>query len=106
MAESIPLRCPVCKAGFRGQTQCPRCSADLSRLMWIVVRATELRRQARQALHQGQYQRACYLSGQALQFHATVMGQRLFDISRIMAAVQVEPLESTHKTQSGHDIVS
>ena len=93
MAESIPLRCPVCQAGFRGQTRCPRCSADLSRLMWIVARATELRRQARQALHQGQYQRACDLSDQALNLHTTVMGQRLFTISRLMTAVHVEPLE-------------
>jgi hypothetical protein len=74
--------------------------------MWIVARATELRQQARQALRQGTYQRAYELSDQALCLHATVTGHRLFEISRIMAAVQVGPLKSTHKTQSGHDIVS
>jgi len=92
MTEPIPLRCPVCKAGFRGQCQCPRCSADLSRLMWIVALATQLRQQARTALYQGQYQRACHLSHQALEFHATVAGRRLFDISRIMTTVYIEPL--------------
>ena len=93
MGESIPLRCPVCQAGFRGQTRCPRCGADLSRLMWIVARATQLRQQARTALRQRQYQRACRLSDQARCLHATVTGRKLHRISQLMAAVQVEPLE-------------
>jgi hypothetical protein len=93
MAESIPLRCPVCKACFRGQVQCSRCGADLSRLMWIVAHARDLRQRARTALRQGRYQRARDLSGQALRLHTTITGRRLFDISRIMTSVHIEPLD-------------
>ncbi len=32
-------RCPVCRMRFSGVRYCPRCGADLYRLMWLTVRA-------------------------------------------------------------------
>jgi len=91
MAEDNPLCCPVCRAAFGGQTQCPGCGADLSRLMWVAARAAQLRQQARAALNQGKYQQASHLSGQALRLHATDRGRRLLEVSRVLAAVRVGP---------------
>lgn len=36
-------RCPVCRMAFRGVRRCPRCGADLSRLMWLAVRSWQRR---------------------------------------------------------------
>ncbi len=36
--------CPVCRSPFRGVRLCPRCGADLSRLMWLMIRAWQARR--------------------------------------------------------------
>ncbi len=35
--------CPVCRNRFRGKRHCPRCGADLARLMWLAVRAWQRR---------------------------------------------------------------
>jgi predicted amidophosphoribosyltransferase len=36
-------RCPVCRTAFRRQRICPRCGADLYRLMWLAIRSWQRR---------------------------------------------------------------
>ncbi len=76
-ATTDDLRCPVCKASFRGETTCSRCGADLSRLMHLVAQAYHLRTRARQALMQRHYQGAHVLAQQAEALHSTPMGRKL-----------------------------
>ena len=55
---SSPGQCPVCQARFRSVAVCPRCGADLSRLMRLAARAWYLRGVATEALRAGDYERA------------------------------------------------
>ncbi len=53
-----PLRCPVCRAAFRGVVVCSRCGSDLGCLMRIAARAYMLRRSALALLEQGSVEQA------------------------------------------------
>ena len=44
------LRCPTCRAPWRGVATCARCGTDLLPLMRLATRAHALREEARQAL--------------------------------------------------------
>lgn len=44
------LRCPTCRAPWRGVATCARCGTDLLPLMRLAARAHALRESARQAL--------------------------------------------------------
>ena len=84
-----PIQCPVCKARFRGQHECSRCGADLSRLMLVVGRAYALRRQAKRALLEARYGAACELAGKAQSLHHTVLGQKMLVVARTLDMISV-----------------
>ena len=62
IAAESPHQCPVCRARFRGATQCSRCGADLTRPMLLALSAYRLRDTARAALRSGDYARASTLA--------------------------------------------
>jgi len=72
-----PASCPVCRARFRGSSQCSRCGADLSPLMGLAVRAYALRQAARQLLKQGDCQAALTSVQAAQRLHRTPEGSLL-----------------------------
>ena len=45
------LRCPVCRAKFRGTRQCSRCGADLTAIMVLSARAQGYRANAKKSLY-------------------------------------------------------
>ncbi len=88
--SSLP-HCPVCKARFRGQDKCPRCGADLSRLMVVVACAQQLRGQARQALCAGWYHEARALAGQAQDLQRTPLGEKIAALAVLCEAAGRRP---------------
>lgn len=91
MEIPVTPRCPVCKARFRGPDKCPRCGADLSRIMFVVARAQQLRGQARRALCAGRYQEARELAGQAQDLHHTPLGHKIVMIAALLDEAGVQP---------------
>lgn len=81
--------CPVCKARFRGQRQCSRCGADLSRLMLVMARAYNLRRQAQRALLEARYHDACELVQEAQSLHRTALGRKMLVVARTLDMIAV-----------------
>ena len=71
------MKCPVCRAGFRGEPVCSRCGADLEPLMALVMKAYLLRRAAKQALAAGKTARATSLAAAAQETCFTNQGERL-----------------------------
>ncbi|MBN2496268.1 MAG: hypothetical protein JXR96_16870 [Deltaproteobacteria bacterium] len=82
------LRCPVCRAAFRGSRACSRCGADLAPLMALTFRAFQQRRRARQRLLAGDWERALELAERAQDQHATREGQGLLLLARWLASGQ------------------
>ena len=89
MLQHSVLGCPVCKARFRGHKACPRCGADLSRLMFVVACAHRLRSRARQALCEGRYRDAQALAAEAQNLHGTPRGHKLERIARLLDMVSI-----------------
>jgi len=89
MTVGAKPQCPVCKARFRGQRQCPRCGADLSRLMLVVAQAYLLRRQARQALREAHYGTARERAGRAQDLHRTELGRKMVSVARVLDMISV-----------------
>jgi hypothetical protein len=87
---SSSLSCPVCRAKFRGVSECSRCGADLSILMQLAAQAWLRRRAARQLLQRGNGRAAFTAIQAAERLHATAEGRFL---EFICAAV--EPVEIT-----------
>ena len=79
------LRCPTCRAPWRGASGCPRCGTDLAPLMGLAARAWQLREAARAALAAGRGHDACDLAGGALRLHATPRGRRLHIVALLAA---------------------
>lgn len=78
----MDLRCPTCRASWRGVTTCGRCGTDLGTLMRVVVRAWELREAARTALCAGdRAAEAVALARAACRLHTTPQGQRLLALA-------------------------
>ena len=73
--------CPVCRAGFRGTAECPRCGADLTDLMSLAVRAWRLREAAREALAAEDWVSARELAGGAQRLHDTPAGRALLAVA-------------------------
>ena len=69
--------CPVCRARFRGASECSRCGADLTMLMTLAASAWRLRQAARQALAAGELARTRDLASQAQQICRTPAGRKL-----------------------------
>jgi len=82
-------QCPVCKARFRGNKTCPRCGADLSRIMLVAACAQRLRGQARQALCEGRYGDAHRLAGAAQNWHGTLLGHKIVQMARLLDMVSI-----------------
>lgn len=87
--SGAPAGCPVCKARFRGQRQCSRCGADLSRLMLVVARAHALRRQAQRALLEARYRDAWELAEKAQSLHRTALGRKMLVVARTLDMIAV-----------------
>ena len=71
------MKCPVCRAAFRGTALCSRCGADLTRLMTLAVRAWRLRQESRAALLAGDFARVRRLAAAAQQIRFTGAGRSL-----------------------------
>ncbi len=80
------LRCPVCRAGFRGSAQCSRCGADLSTLMRLVGRAWRMRDQAEALLQRRKYAFALTAAEASVTFHSTARGRRLACVAGLLRA--------------------
>lgn len=66
---SIPLKCPVCSARFRGSVACTRCGTDLAPLMRIAAKAWQARQQACCALRDGDLPRGLRLYAGSRRLH-------------------------------------
>lgn len=84
-APQSAAQCPVCRARFRETRLCSRCGADLSGLMWIAARAWRLRRDARQALLNGDWKRAARAAGEACAARVSPEGDTLRVLSEWLA---------------------
>jgi hypothetical protein len=82
------LTCPVCSARFRGAHICPRCGADLSAIMTLAQASWRLRRSARDALAQNDFERARHYALAAQNLHDTEPGRRLAWIAKWIAATK------------------
>jgi len=71
------LRCPVCRAKFRGTRQCSRCGADLTGIMILVARSQRYRENARKSLYALNFGKAHKLAAAAQKEQTTEMGRRL-----------------------------
>lgn len=71
------MRCPVCRAKFRGTKQCSRCGADLTGLMVLSARARRNRIKARKSLLALNFEKAHKLAAAAQSEHATETGRKL-----------------------------
>ncbi len=78
MTGAEPLRCPVCRAGFRDTALCSRCGADLTPLLRLAASAWRFRESARRALREGDFAAARDLAAQAQRLHATPVGRSLW----------------------------
>ncbi len=78
MDQRPRLHCPVCRAGFRSNLECPRCGADLEPLMTLAARAHQARRTAREALLRGDWSAARHSALLSQELHATRAGRRLW----------------------------
>jgi predicted amidophosphoribosyltransferase len=77
--------CPVCRARFRGSSECSRCGADLKVVMSLQARAWQLREAARQAIADGDPAKAGELASQSEALHHTPAGRRLTALSSWLA---------------------
>jgi hypothetical protein len=90
----MELRCPTCRAPWRGVATCGRCGTDLTMLMRVAVRAWELREAARQALGEGdRVSEAVALARTACRLHATQQGQRLLALALLANGQAAEAYE-------------
>ena len=71
------LRCPVCRAKFRGTRQCSRCGADLTAVMVLSARAHHCRANAKKSLYALNFEKAHGLAATAQREHATESGRKL-----------------------------
>ncbi len=71
------LRCPVCRAKFRGTRQCSRCGADLTAIMVLSARAQHCRANAKKSLYTLNFEKAHGLAATAQREQATESGRKL-----------------------------
>jgi hypothetical protein len=69
--------CPVCRARFRGASECSRCGADLTGVMTLAASAWRMRQAARQALAADEFARTRSLASEAQQICYTPAGRKL-----------------------------
>jgi len=96
--------CPVCGAPFRSRAICPRCGADLSSVMRIMIAAWRLRNRARVALLEGEAGAAAAMAGEAMRLHATPAGRDLNGLAVVFEAVTAaEEKRSAEEAQQAWD---
>lgn len=83
--------CPVCQARFRGATECSRCGADLGTIMGLAAGAWRMREAARQAIAEGDLERARALAAQAQELCRTPAGRDLELVSATLAGANSNP---------------
>ena len=71
------LRCPVCRAKFRGTRQCSRCGADLTGLMILSAGAQRCRANSKKSLFVLNFGKAHEFAAAAQKEHATDTGRKL-----------------------------
>ncbi len=77
--------CPVCRARFRGASECSRCGADLSRVMTLAASAWRLRQSARRAMAEGEFAKSRELVADAQAICYTPAGRRLGELGAWLA---------------------
>jgi hypothetical protein len=78
----MEMRCPTCRAPWRGVTSCARCGTDLTALMRVAVSAWGLREAARAVLSEGdRTAEAVALAQAACRLQTTPRGQRLLALA-------------------------
>ena len=80
------MRCPVCRAKFRGTRQCSRCGADLTGIMILAAKAQFYRVNARKSLYALHFEKAHKLAAAAQKAHATEAGRKLLLLTRWLNA--------------------
>lgn len=83
---TVPNQCPVCQARFRGVSICPRCGADLGRVMLLAAQAWRLRETARTAMAAGDFARGLELAAKAQETQGTRTGEALIKIGKWLQA--------------------
>lgn len=83
------LRCPVCRAAFRGSRECSRCGADLGRLMQVWVEACIARRHAARALLRGEYEAARDHAATAQRLFGTPRGRKLALLTKWLSSTML-----------------
>jgi hypothetical protein len=87
----MEMRCPTCRAPWRGVALCARCGTDLTALMRVAVRAWEFREAARTALgDEDRAAEAVAWAQAACRLHPTPRGQRLWALALWRAGHQAE----------------
>lgn len=89
MGDMTTFSCPVCKAPFRNQVECPRCGTDLSKLMLIIASSHQLRSRARTALLERRYVEAARFAREAQRLHNTEVGQKMVVAAGVLSMVHV-----------------
>jgi hypothetical protein len=77
MHKKGPLRCPVCRAKFRGTRKCSRCGVDLTGIMVLSARAQRRRTNSRKSLYALNFEKAYEHATAAQREHATETGRKL-----------------------------
>jgi len=85
------LMCPVCRARFRGATQCSRCGADLTMVMVLVASAWRMRQSARRAIADEEFVRAQELATKAQNLCYTSEGRKLQELGSWLAEEVAPP---------------
>ncbi|MFH0926258.1 MAG: hypothetical protein V1872_11640 [bacterium] len=73
----MQLRCPTCKAIYKGDTQCYRCQSDLTYLVTILQQEAILKKRVINFLREGHYEDAEDTIRQLLLLHKTSEGEEL-----------------------------
>jgi hypothetical protein len=90
----MEMRCPTCRAPWRGVTICARCGTDLTACMRVAVRAWELREATRALLgDDDRAAEAVALAQAACRLHTTPRGQRLWALALCRAGHLAEAYE-------------
>ena len=100
-----PGQCPVCRAAFRGVLECPRCGADLSRLMALTARAWRLRLDAAEALRKRDYAGAAELAGTSERIVHTPRGAALMALAGWLAALEADRIAAQRREPSFRSVL-
>lgn len=78
----IPTVCPACNARFPLAVICPRCKADLTPLVAVLVTAWRWRERGRRAFRRGRFRRAIRCWRQALRLQDDPLTHRRIAVAR------------------------